>query len=84
MKQGKLFELLINSLPYPDQMKKIQTKKDGSVRFSWRQNQYRISKTGEVTECGEGVTIYSTKALLIETLIKKTQIIRQFNNPKEK
>lgn len=65
---GKLIELIICSLPYPDQMRDIEIALD-YVAFTWRGVRYRITETFGVDEVRNGLLIGSDTAILMRACI---------------
>jgi len=56
MKTSQLLELIMRTLPYPDQIRNLQIE-DEAVRFEWRSQRFRISTTLLVETVGNGVLI---------------------------
>ena len=40
--QGKGIELLLKSLPYPEQMKNIALEREDAIYFDWRSARYKL------------------------------------------
>jgi hypothetical protein len=70
---GKIIELVIRALPYPEQVRNLFVG-ETDIRFDWRGTSYSISKMLHVEEVGDGVLIGSDKALLIQTCIKLVRV----------
>ena len=77
MKQEKLIELIISTLPYPQQITDIEfEEKMGGIRFTWRSSRYRISENRSVEQCENSMLSGSDNAILLEHLIKKTETLQ--------
>lgn len=65
---GKIIELLIRAIPYPDQIREIEVATN-FVEFTWRSARYRVTETLGVDEVGDGVLVGSDRAILMRTCI---------------
>lgn len=73
MKQGKLIEIVLAGIPYPEQIKNIDIDTESeAIRFTWRGVRYRVSGSGFVEEIGDGVLIGSDRAILMRHILQKT------------
>lgn len=76
MKQGKIIELVIAGIPYPNQIRELDVDTEkAAIRFTWRGSSYRVSDTGHVEEVQKGMLIGSDKAILMSHLLAKTDIL---------
>ena len=64
-------ELIIKSLPYPNQIHHWSFREEEAIRFTWRSARYRLSLSGMIEEESKpsGFLKGSDKAILIEKLI---------------
>ena len=77
MTNAELMELLIASLPYPDQIKNLDlTSSETAIRFDWRGIRFRISQSKSVEEVKDGMLSGSNIAIILEHLVKKTELLR--------
>lgn len=65
---GKIIELLLRALPYPDQMKNIAIGTD-NVRFDWRDQRYLVTDSGDVDEVRGGCLVGTDRAILMRKCI---------------
>lgn len=65
---GKIIELLLRALPYPQQMKNIAIGTN-DVRFDWRGTRYRVTEDGHVDEMENGCLVCSDRAILMRKCI---------------
>jgi len=77
MNNSELLELVIASLPYPDQITNIDfTSSDIAIRFSWRGDKFRVSNNKMVEQVERGCLAGSNLAIVLEHLINKTDVLR--------
>lgn len=69
---GKIVELIVRALPYPDQMRDIEIASD-YLEFTWRGVRYRVNELYGVDEVGNGVLIGTDRAILIRTLLERAR-----------
>lgn len=65
---GKLIEVLIRAMPYPEQMRNIEIAAD-YIEFTWRDSRYRVSESFSVDEVGDGVLVGTARAILIRACV---------------
>lgn len=71
--QGEVLELLINSIPYPHQMRDIDLSYDKAVYFTWRDGRYKIElATGMVDLVDGKLLVGDNTSILIKALIERT------------
>jgi len=75
--QSKIIEVLINALPYPNQIKDIDliSEKD-SVRFTWRSARYRVNTDLFVEEVKGGCLAGSDAAILIRRCLEQSAVLK--------
>ena len=73
MKTTKLLELIIRSLPYPDQIRDIQME-DNAVRFVWRSQKFRVSTSLHAETIGCGVLIWDDTSILLEAMLRRSNL----------
>lgn len=79
--QSQIIELLINAIPYPNQIKEIDiTTEEDSVRFSWRNSRYRVSKTLSVDQIQNGCLIGSDEAILMRRCLEQSATYKELND----
>jgi len=76
MKNEELLELVITSLPYPEQIKDIDVSEPDAIRFTWRGDRFRVSNTTHVEQVDRGCLCGSNIAILLRRLIDKTDLLR--------
>lgn len=70
MSKDELLTLIIQTIPYPQQIKEIDTTtEDDAIQFTWRACRYRVSDNRHVEEVGDGVLIGSDRAILMGHLL---------------
>ena len=77
--QEKLMELIIASLPYPGHIQNLDFTLSTHIRFTWRGDRFMVSTELEVYEVGDEVLLRSNKAIIIEHLIYKTNVLSNCN-----
>jgi len=77
MNNSEIFELVLNSIPYPNQINDIDFTDEGAIRFNWRQTRYRIDNNLNAEEVDEGMLAGTDKAMLFSALLKKTKLIKE-------
>jgi hypothetical protein len=75
MNNSKLIELVLNALPYSNQINDIDMTEDSAVRFTWRRNRFRISSTLHVEEVDGGLLAGSNIAIMFEALLKRAKAL---------
>ena len=70
MRQEKIINKIIKALPYAGQIKGIDLSEANAVRFQWRSDTYRVNSNLFVEECRDSCLVGSSKAILMEALIK--------------
>ncbi len=73
MKTTKLLELIIRSLPYPDQIRDIQME-DNAVRFVWRSQHFRVTTNLHAEQIGSGVLIGDDASILLRVLLQRANL----------
>jgi hypothetical protein len=70
--KDELLELLLRTLPFPEQMKKIDTTTNGVawIAFDWRGDRYRISTDLRVEQLDDALVESNKTTLLMEKLLK--------------
>jgi len=78
--QAQIIELLINALPYPNQIKDIDliSEKD-SVRFTWRSARYRVNTNVFVEEVKGGCLASSDAAILICRCLEQSAVLKSIS-----
>jgi len=75
--QAQIIELLINALPYPNQIKDIDlVSEEDAVRFTWRSSRYRVSLDLFVEEVNAGCLAGSDSAILIRRGLEQTVVLK--------
>ncbi len=77
MNNAKRVEILINSIPYPNQIKDISLEEENAVKFTWRQTIYRFSNDDNIEEVDNGFLVGNDKSILMSALIKKSSMISE-------
>ena len=71
MTNDELIRIVVSALPHPAQITDWDTRTEGSIRFTWRGNRFRVSDT-LFTESVKGEFLCRDDlACLLETLLKK-------------
>ena len=79
MNNAKRMEILINSIPYPDQMKGISLDEENAIRFTWRSTTYRFSSKDLIEEVDGGFLVGSDKSILMSALIKTSTMLSDYD-----
>ncbi len=80
MNNGQLMELIINALPYPDQIEDIEfieVANRNAIRLAWRGTRYEVSgdlNVGELCDMGSTNTV---SAILLRELLKRTKMEKE-------
>jgi hypothetical protein len=70
---GKLIELIIRAMPYPNQIQDIEIATD-YVEFTWRGVRYRATESLSIDEVGNGVLVGTDRAILIRKLLEQARL----------
>ena len=73
MKTTKLLELIIRTLPYPDQIRDIEME-DEAVRFYWRSQHFRVTTNLHAEQIGHGVLIGDDASILLRVMLQRASI----------
>lgn len=75
--QAQIIELLINAIPYANQIKDIDlsSEKD-AVRFTWRSYRYRVSNTFCTEQVHNECLIGSDTAILIRRCLEQSAVLK--------
>lgn len=71
---GKAIELLIKSLPYPEQITNIETEKQNSIYFTWRRSKYKLDLTYCRVEMVNGRLLEGNDTSLLMSHLLKSQL----------
>lgn len=75
--QAQIIELLINALPYPNQIKDIDIiSEEDAVRFTWRSSKYRVSNALCTEQAYNECLITSDTAILIRRCLDQSVVLR--------
>lgn len=67
-----LTELIVKALPYPEQIKNLNTTYSAdSIRFEWRGNTFKVDTSFYCSELEGELLMGTDKTMLLERLIKK-------------
>ena len=58
------------AIPYPGQIRDMETEGDSAIRFKWRSQHFRVSKNLSVETVGDGVLIGDDASILLRALLK--------------
>lgn len=76
MNASKLVELVIQNIPYPDQIQELAINVHlDCIEFTWRSARYRVSDPtlADVNEVQNGRLVVTGRALLMRTLLRYGQ-----------
>lgn len=78
--QAQIIELLINAIPYANQIKDIDlsSEKD-AVRFTWRGCRYRVSNTFCTEQVLNGCLVTSDTAILFRQCLNQSVILKSIS-----
>lgn len=75
--QAQIIELLINAIPYANQVKDIDLSSEAkSVRFTWRGNSFRVDDNLGVHEVQDGFLSGSDLAILFRQCLNQAMILK--------
>jgi hypothetical protein len=69
MEKDNVLTAIVQNVPYPEQVKDIDTSRDGEVRFTWRGTRFAATTNMGLDEVGDGVLIGSDIAILMRNLV---------------
>ena len=72
MTNDKIVETVYGALPYPEQIKNLNTSYDSSIRFDWRCNTYKVSESLFVEQIVGCMAERSDKAILMQKVIQNS------------
>lgn len=72
--QGQILVKILQVMPYPHQIEKIDLHEEEHVRFTWRGRTFRVSDTLKVYIAGEGVLQGKDISILLEKLLQYAEI----------
>lgn len=78
--KGKGMELLLKSLPYPEQIKDIDLDKENAIYFSWRSQRYRLDLEICRVDRSNDSVLEGDDASLLMTQLLKNQIANIYLN----
>lgn len=76
MNHAELIEILLNAIPYPQQIKNMGFREENALRFEWRGTAYRIDSSLGADEVDGGCLVGSDKAMLMAQCLKFAQMNR--------
>jgi len=76
MSNSEILEMVLNSLPYTNQISDIDFSGKNEIRFSWRGARFRVNETLHVEEVKGVIFAGSNSALLFQSLLEKTRLIK--------
>jgi hypothetical protein len=72
MTHGEIVERIIKAMPYANQMGNLTFDGDGSVRFAWRGDKFKVSENLSVDQVTpDGFLSGSNTAILLQQLLKE-------------
>lgn len=75
--QAQIIELLINALPYPNQIKDIDMSSEAeAVRFTWRGIRYRVDGKLNTDEVDKGCLVGSDLAILLRQCLNQSLLLK--------
>ena len=76
--QAQIIELLINAIPYANQIKDIDLSSEAkSVQFTWRGNSFRVTETLQVYEVSDGFLSRQDLAILFRQCLNQAMILKE-------
>jgi len=66
----EIFEIVVKSIPYPQHMSDIETHED-HIRFTWRGDRFRVSKSLHVEEVTKGCLSGSNLAIFLRSILER-------------
>lgn len=79
--QGQVLEVLLNAVPYPNQIKNIDLSYDKAVYFTWRSSRFKVELSTGSVDVSEGqMLIGNDVAILLRELMQRTLINLVINN----
>lgn len=77
MEQNEILQVVISSIPYPQQMKDIDLSEPDAVLFTWRGSTYRVSKSLGAEVCENGFLVGNDAAILMGAVLHKGRALSQ-------
>lgn len=77
LSQGKLIELIVQTIPYPSHITDWDFSEEDAIRFQWRETSFRVSKNLFVEERDRCFLKGSDITIIFETLLKKVYLEKQ-------
>lgn len=79
MKNSDTLNLVIKTLPYPDQIKDVDMSMTDQLRFTWRGDRFRVSDALFVEEVDSKFLVGSNTSLLLQRMLRQASEIRQIS-----